>query len=91
MFSVNVRVCYQVRAAVYSADKQSHLAWLLRVILQTVKLASQEGQLFAYVPDFYLDSLVEVCAALRTYVHPTAPLENIEGTVLPLYVHFVLT
>ncbi|KAJ4433729.1 E3 ubiquitin-protein ligase RNF123 [Periplaneta americana] len=68
-----------VRAAVYSADKQSHLAWLLRVVLQTVKLASQEGQLFAYVPDFYLDSLVELCAALRTYVHPTAPLENIEG------------
>ncbi|PSN30203.1 hypothetical protein C0J52_21037 [Blattella germanica] len=70
-----------VRAAVYSTDKQSHLAWLLRVILQTVKLASQEGQLFAYVPDFYLDSLVEICAALRTYVHPTAPLENIEGNV----------
>lgn len=68
-----------VRAAVYSTDKQSHLAWLLRVVLQTVKLASQDGQLFAYVPDFYLDSLVELCAALRTYVHPTAPLENIEG------------
>jgi hypothetical protein len=62
---------------------QSQLAWLLRVILQTVKLASKEGQLFAYVPDYYLDSLVEICAALHTYIHPTAPIENIEGTVFP--------
>jgi Kip1 ubiquitination-promoting complex protein 1 len=82
---MRVLFCFQVRAAVFSADKQSHLAWLLRVILQTVKLASKEGQLFAYVPDFYLDSLVEICAALRTYMHPTAPLENIEGTELLLY------
>ena len=48
-----------------------------------MKLASKEGQLFAYVPDFYLDSLVEICTALRTYIHPTAPLENIEGIVFP--------
>lgn len=50
-----------------------------------MKLASKEGQLFAYVPDFYLDSLVEICTALRTYIHPTAPIENIEGTVLSLF------
>jgi Kip1 ubiquitination-promoting complex protein 1 len=70
---------------VFSADKQSHLAWLLRVILQTLKLASKEGQLFAYVPDFYLDTLDEVCSALCTYLHPTAPLENIEGMQFSLY------
>jgi hypothetical protein len=60
---------------------QGHLAWLLRVVLQTMKQASKEGQLFAYVPDYYLDSLIEICLALRTYIHPTAPVENIEGTV----------
>jgi hypothetical protein len=48
-----------------------------------MKLASKEGQLFAYVPDYYLDFVVEICTALRTYVHPTAPIENIEGTVFP--------
>ncbi|XP_067001612.2 E3 ubiquitin-protein ligase RNF123 isoform X2 [Anabrus simplex] len=68
-----------VRAAVYSPEKQSHLAWLLRVVLNTLKRASQEGQLFSFVPDFYLDSLIELSAALRTYVHPTAAVENIEG------------
>ncbi|KAJ9584194.1 hypothetical protein L9F63_021458, partial [Diploptera punctata] len=68
-----------VRAVVYSTDKQSHLAWLLRVVLQTVKLASQDGQLFAFVPDFYLDSLIEICSALRNYLHPTSAFENIEG------------
>lgn len=83
---MTVSFCHQVRAVVCSADKQSQLAWLLRVVLQTVKQASQEGQLFAYVPNFYLDSLIEICAALRTYVHPAAPLENIEGTMLPMYI-----
>ena len=78
-----------MRAAVYSTDKQSHLAWLLRVILQTVKLASQNGQLFAFVPDFYFDSLVEICSALRNYVHPTSPFENIEGNIFTLKVIFL--
>ncbi|PNF35407.1 hypothetical protein B7P43_G01736 [Cryptotermes secundus] len=68
-----------VRAVVCSDDKQSQLAWLLRVVLHTVKQASQEGQLFAYVPIFYLHSLIEICAALRTYIHPAAPLENVQG------------
>jgi len=48
-----------------------------------MKLASEEGELFAFVPDYYLDSLVETCTALRTYIHPTAPIENIEGTMFP--------
>jgi hypothetical protein len=48
-----------------------------------MKLASKEGQLFAYVPDYYLDSLVEICTALCTYIHPAAPIENIEGTTIP--------
>ena len=47
-----------------------------------MKLTSKEGELFAYVPDYYLDALVETCTALGTYVHPTAPIENIAGTVL---------
>nr|CAD7404785.1 unnamed protein product [Timema cristinae] len=68
-----------VRAAVFSPEKQSHLAWLFRVVLQTVKLSSQEGQLFSFVPDFYLEALVELCTALRTYLHPTCPIDNIEG------------
>jgi hypothetical protein len=46
-----------------------------------MKQASKEGQLFAYVPEYYLESLVEICTALRTYIHPTAPIENIAGTV----------
>jgi hypothetical protein len=46
-----------------------------------MNLASKEGQLFAYVPDYYLDSLVEISTALLTYMHPTAPIGNIEGTV----------
>jgi len=46
-----------------------------------MKLASKEGELFAYIPDYYLDSLVEICTALYTYLHPTAPIDNIEGTV----------
>jgi hypothetical protein len=84
--SSSISFCHQVCAVVCTADKQRQLVWLLRVILRTLKRASQEGQLFAYVPSFYIDCLIEICSALCTYMHPTAPLENVEGTIFSLYI-----
>nr|QVD39346.1 E3 ubuquitin-protein kinase RNF123 [Schistocerca gregaria] len=69
-----------VRGAVYSPEKQGHLVWFLRILLQSLKKASGEGNLFSFVPDFYLETVVEVCTALRSYLHPTAPLEQVEGS-----------
>lgn len=68
-----------VRSAVYSPEKQAHLAWILRVTLKAMRDASDVGNLFSYVPEYYLDSLVGVATVLRSYMHPTVPFDNIEG------------
>lgn len=66
-----------IRAAVYSAEKQAQLAWLLKVVTLTLQTASQQGCTFSFVPDFYLETLSDLCVSLRAHVHPTAPIENI--------------
>lgn len=68
-----------IRAAVYSEEKQEHLAWLLRVVTLTLKKASEEGNMFSFVPDFYLEALSDLCIGLRNHVHPTTPIEKISG------------
>lgn len=66
-----------IKAAVYSAEKQAQLAWLLKVVTLTLQTASQQGCTFSFVPDFYLETLSDLCVSLRAHVHPTAPIENI--------------
>lgn len=66
-----------VRAAVYSEEKQSQVSWLLRVVTLTLQNASQEANMFSFVPDFYLEALSDLCISLRLHMHPTAPIENI--------------
>ncbi|XP_031829179.2 E3 ubiquitin-protein ligase RNF123 isoform X1 [Nomia melanderi] len=66
-----------VRASIYSREKQSQLAWLLRVITLTLKNASKEGNLFRFTPDFFLEALADLCISLRDHMHPTVRIENI--------------
>ncbi|XP_043264332.1 E3 ubiquitin-protein ligase RNF123-like [Colletes gigas] len=66
-----------VRAVVYSEQKQSQLAWLLGVIMLTLKNSSKEGNLFSFVPDFFLEALTDLCVSLRNQMHPTVRIENI--------------
>ncbi|KAG8233963.1 hypothetical protein J437_LFUL013455 [Ladona fulva] len=44
-----------------------------------------QKRLFAFVPDYYLDALVGLSSALRTFFHPTAPIEDVEGHEELLY------
>lgn len=68
-----------IRAAVYSGEKQTQLAWLLRVVTLTLQTASQQGNMFSFVPDFYLEAMADLCVGLRNHVHPTAPIDNIQN------------
>ncbi|XP_075216165.1 E3 ubiquitin-protein ligase RNF123-like isoform X2 [Lycorma delicatula] len=68
-----------VRAAVYSPEKQAHLVWLLKIVISTLQTASAKGKFLSFVPEFYLDVLVELTTALKNHFHPTVPIENIEG------------
>ena len=66
-----------VRAAVYTDEKQLQLSWLLKSVLSTLKAASEEGNMFSFVPDFYLEALTDLSLSLRSHVHPTVPIEKI--------------
>ncbi|XP_068246013.1 E3 ubiquitin-protein ligase RNF123-like [Palaemon carinicauda] len=66
-----------VVAAVHSHTKHTHLISLMKVVLTTLKEASKEGELFGFVPDFYVESLTEMCNALRLYF--TEPPEKVPG------------
>uniref|UniRef100_V9IK51 E3 ubiquitin-protein ligase RNF123 n=1 Tax=Apis cerana TaxID=7461 RepID=V9IK51_APICE len=66
-----------IRAAVYSEEKQLLLAWLLKVVTLTLMNASLEGNMFSFVPDFYLEALADLCVGLRNHMHPTAHIEKI--------------
>ncbi|XP_053971070.1 E3 ubiquitin-protein ligase RNF123-like [Hylaeus volcanicus] len=66
-----------VRAVVYSEQKQSQLAWLLGVVTFTLKNSSKEGNLFSFVPDFFLEALADLFVSLRNHMHPTVRIENI--------------
>ncbi|KAK0098177.1 hypothetical protein PV326_010611 [Microctonus aethiopoides] len=68
-----------IRAAVYSKEKQSQLAWLLKVVVLTLRKASEEGNMFRFVPDFYLEALADLSVGLKNHLHPTAPIEMISG------------
>ncbi|XP_018407153.1 PREDICTED: E3 ubiquitin-protein ligase RNF123-like [Cyphomyrmex costatus] len=66
-----------IRAVVYSEEKQAQLAWLLKVVTLTLQTASQQGNMFSFVPDFYLETLSDLSISLRAHMHPTVPIENI--------------
>ncbi|XP_076182356.1 E3 ubiquitin-protein ligase RNF123 isoform X2 [Ptiloglossa arizonensis] len=66
-----------VRAIVYSEEKQSDLAWLLRVVTLTLNNAGNEGNLFSFVPDFFLEALANLYVSLRNQMHPTVRIEQI--------------
>lgn len=68
-----------LRASDLTEEKQNNLMWLLRTTLDAVKKSAAEGTLFSFLPDFYLESMVEICLTLRSYFPPTMPLENVEG------------
>ena len=60
------------------------MAWLLRVTLRTVEKASLYGQLFQYIPEFYVETVTKAMYALHSYFHPIVNIEELEGKALPL-------
>lgn len=49
--------------------------WLLQVVLRTMEHASLEDRLFSFVPDFYVEVIINSYNALRSYFHPTMPYQ----------------
>lgn len=66
-----------IHITIYSEEKQLYLSWLLRVVMLTLTNASLEGNMFSFVPEFYLQTLAELCVSLRNYMHPTIRIDKI--------------
>lgn len=66
-----------VQAVVFSEEKQSHLVWLLQTVITTLANTSCEGNLFSFVPDFYLDVLSDLTTAIKNQIHPTISFEQV--------------
>ncbi|KAI4488691.1 hypothetical protein M0802_011399 [Mischocyttarus mexicanus] len=64
-----------VRATVFSEEKVAQMGWLLNVVTMTLWLAGKEGNMFSFVPDFYLQAVSDLCSAIRIEIHPIVPLQ----------------
>ena len=53
--------------------------WVLQTVLRTIDRASEEGKLFTFVPDFYVDVCINTITALTSYFHPTVPYTSLPG------------
>lgn len=62
--------------------KQEDLAWLLGVTLRTMEKASNYGQLFQYIPEFYVETVLQSMYALHCYFNPIINVEEIRGKLV---------
>ena len=62
-----------------SQEKQDDVYWVLQTVLRTIDRASEEGKLFTFVPDFYVDVCINSINALTGYFHPTVPYTSLPG------------
>lgn len=68
-----------VQSAVFTTERQKFVYQLMNTVLTTLKAASAEGSLFAFVPEHYISTLVNLNWLLLTQMHPTVPYTNIQG------------
>ena len=58
-------------------EKQEDVFWLLQVALRSIEHASLEEKLFSFVPDFYVEVIINSYNALRSHFHPTMPYQSL--------------
>ncbi|XP_018914363.2 E3 ubiquitin-protein ligase RNF123 [Bemisia tabaci] len=68
-----------VRGVLYSDTKQSHIIWLLHVMITSVMNASATGPLYGFVPEYYLETIIQMMSVLKDYIYPSLPPEKILG------------
>ena len=64
---------------VHLQEKQEDVYFILQTVLRTVHSAAQEGRLFSFVPDFYIDVCINTINALTGHFHPTVPYTSLPG------------
>lgn len=65
-----------LRASVYNGEAQGNLWWMLMLTLKTIHMASEKGDLFKFIPEFYLSSASKLYKCLREYLAPTVMFDD---------------
>lgn len=66
-----------ILSVIYSPTKQLQLAWLLRVLLNTLQETSKTGSRFKLVPCSYVESMLMITSLLRTHFDPLLSMSNL--------------
>lgn len=68
-----------VKSSVFTKERQTYVYKLLRVVLDTLRLASTEGNLFTFVPEHYISTLINLNWLIVNQMHPTVASDNLPG------------
>ncbi|CAL8088738.1 unnamed protein product [Orchesella dallaii] len=68
-----------VKSAVFTKERQIFVYQLLKTVLATLKSSTSEGVLFAFVPEHYISTLINLTWFLLTQMHPTVPHSSLVG------------
>ncbi|XP_021964522.1 E3 ubiquitin-protein ligase RNF123 isoform X2 [Folsomia candida] len=66
-----------VKSSVFTKERQTYVYKLLRVVLDTLRLASTEGNLFTFVPEHYISTLINLNWLIVNQMHPTVASDNL--------------
>lgn len=68
-----------VKSVIFSKEKQEDLHWLLGCVLRTISACQDTGKLFAFLPEFYIESAIYLFQALWNYFMPLTSSGNVQG------------
>eukprot|EP00794_Sanderia_malayensis_P005876 gene5877-6566_t len=68
-----------VKSVIFSKEKQEDLHWLIRCVLRTISASENTGKLFAFLPEFYIETAIFLFQALWNYFMPLTTPNSIEG------------
>lgn len=76
--SISSRHVAWLMSMTFINTNESILEWILTVISNTIKHSSEtEGELFRFVPEFYIDNILGIVVILPDYKNETQQFENI--------------
>ncbi|CAK8689001.1 unnamed protein product [Clavelina lepadiformis] len=80
-----------LKASVYAPESQFNLWWLLQVCVRTAHSASAKGNLFTFMPEFYLTAASRLYKCLREYFAPSQSFEKLPDfqPTLMQFIHFL--
>lgn len=65
-------------STIFVDTNETILEWILTIISNTIKHCSEtEGELFRFVPDFYVDNILGILVLLPDYINEIQQFENI--------------